>query len=120
MENYVDITTIIKDVASVIAVIVVIFKYVTPLIKSKLTGSQWDNLEKWANKFVRAYEILIHGASGLGEERRKKVMEKLRQLCNKHGYDFDETDLRAALEDAWSDMTGKTNKDNKTNIETLK
>lgn len=111
MENYINITQVL---AGVVTVIVCIWKFVVPLIKSKITKSQWDNLTNWANIFVRAAEVLIHGTTGLGAKRREQVMAKLQELCNKHGYKFDETDLRAALENAWGDMTGKTSKEGKT------
>lgn len=111
MENYINITQVL---AGVVTVVVCVWKFVVPLIRSKITKSQWDNLTNWAKIFVRAAEVLIHGTSGLGVERREKVMTKLQELCNKHGYKFEEEDLRAALENAWGDMTGKTNKDDKT------
>lgn len=104
MENYINVTQVF---AGVVTFIVVIIKFVIPLIKSKLTKSQWDNLTNWANIFVQAAEVLIHGTTGLGAKRREQVMAKLQELCNKHGYNFDETDLRAALENAWRDMTNK-------------
>lgn len=114
MENYINITQILTGIITVIISVLGIIA--VPWIKSKITKSQWENLTNWAKIFVRAAEVLIHGASGLGNERRKKVMEKLHKLCNKYGYDFEEEDLRAALEDAWSNMTGKANKeDDKSN-----
>lgn len=105
MENYINITQILSGVVT-IAIFVLGF-FVVPWIKSKLTKSQWDNLTSWADVLVRAYEMIVHGTTGLGAERREKVMTKLQELCNKHGYDFSEDELRAALEAAVEAMNSK-------------
>lgn len=108
MENYINITQILVGVITIVITILGIF--IVPWIKSKLIKSQWDNLTNWANIFVRAEEVLVYGTTGLGAERRKKVMEKLQQLCNKHGYKFEEGDLRAVLEDAVIAMNAERSK----------
>jgi len=103
MTNVVDITNIVEIV---IALIVAVASYfVIPYIKSKLTASQWSNLQDWAEVGVKAAEAIFIGTK-LGKDKREYVMKYLANLCKQNGYKFDEDIIRVALENAWEDMTG--------------
>lgn len=108
MNATIDITPIIEAVIALAATVITVF--LIPWIKSKITETQWNNLTKWADTLVQAYENIIHGTTGLGAERREKVMEELQKFCNQHGYKFEEKDLRAALESAVKVMHDNENK----------
>lgn len=103
MTNVVDITSIIEIVIALI--IAVASCFVIPYIKSKLTASQWSNLQDWAEVGVKAAEAIFIGTK-LGKDKREYVMKYLASLCEQNGYKFDEDIIRVALENAWEDMTG--------------
>lgn len=100
----IDITSIIEAVIKLIAAIIAVF--IIPWIQSKVSASKWDNLQKWASAGVNAAEAVFVGTK-LGKDKRKYVEDYLSSLCEKHGYKFDDKDIRVALENAWRDMTGK-------------
>ena len=100
--NSTDITALFEIVIALVFAIATYF--IIPFIKSKITAAQWNNLQEWAKVLVQAYEVIIKGVPKLGNEKRKQVMDKLQQLCDEHGYTFDEEQLRIALENAWANM----------------
>lgn len=86
----------------------IFYKYVKPWISTKITESQWLIIIEWAKTLVALAEKTIYGEHGLGGIRYDKVLEQLQELCNKHGYTFDETMLKSAVQLAWQTVIGKS------------
>ena len=86
----------------------VIFRYIRPFINAKIPENQWNTIVYWAKGLVSLAEKNIHGEHGLGGIRYDKVFEQLQELCNKHGYSFDETMLKSAVQLAWQTVIGKS------------
>ena len=105
-----DITIIICGLALVLIGLIafVIFRYIRPFINAKIPANQWNTIVDWAKGLVSLAEKNIHGEHGLGGIRYDKVFEQLQELCNKHGYSFDETMLKSAVQLAWQTVIGKS------------
>ena len=86
----------------------VIFRYIRPFINAKIPENQWDTIVYWAKGLVSLAEKTIYGEHGLGGIRYDKVLEQLQELCEKHGYTFDETMLKSAVQLAWQTVIGKS------------
>ena len=86
----------------------VFYRYVKPWISTKITESQWLTIIEWAKTLVALAEKTIYGSPKLGSIRFEKVLEQLQELCNKHGYTFDETMLKSAVQLAWQTVIGKS------------
>ena len=97
----------------------VIFRYIRPFINAKIPENQWNTIVYWAKGLVSLAEKTIYGEHGLGNIRFEKVLEQLQELCNKHGYTFDETMLKSAVQLAWQTVIGKSDSE-KSDIEEYK
>ena len=86
----------------------VIFRYIRPFINAKIPANQWNIIVDWAKGLVSLAEKNIRGEHGLGGIRYDKVFEQLQELCNKHGYTFNETMLKSAVQLAWQTVIGKS------------
>ena len=86
----------------------VIFRYIRPFINAKIPENKWDTIVYWAKGLVSLAEKTIYGEHGLGGIRYDKVLEQLQELCEKHGYTFDETMLKSAVQLAWQTVIGKS------------
>ena len=73
---------------------------VVPLIKSKLTNSQWETILNYALAGVQAAEIIFN-AQGQGEEKLRWVSEYIINQCLAHGIKIDMDTVRVAIENAW-------------------
>ena len=89
----------------------IFYRYVKPWISTKITESQWLTIIEWAKTLVALAEKTIYGEHGLGGIRYDAVLEQLQELCNKHGYSFDETMLKSAVQLAWQTVIGKSDSD---------
>lgn len=98
----VDVTQIIVAVIGLIGIIVTTM--VAPLIKSKVTASQWSNIVEWTNAAVMAAEVIFKGP-GRGEEKRDYVLNWVAAEAAKRNIKVDTDSLRVALENAWKQMT---------------
>lgn len=76
---------------------------VIPLIKSKLTNSQWESVKNYALAGVQAAEIIFN-AQGKGEEKLEWVTEYIEAQCKAHGIEIDMDTVRIAIENAWKDL----------------
>ena len=116
-----DITLIICGLVLVLIGLIafVIFRYIRPFINAKIPANQWNTIVDWAKGLVSLAEKTIYGQSGLGGIRFEKVLEQLQELCNKHGYTFDETMLKSAVQLAWQTVIGKSDSE-KSDIEEYK
>ena len=97
----------------------VVFRYIRPFINAKIPENQWNTIVYWAKGLVSLAEKNIRGEHGLGGIRYEKVLEQLQELCNKHGYTFDETMLKSAVQLAWQTVIGKSDSE-KSDIEEYK
>ena len=86
----------------------IFYRYIKPWIATKITESQWTTIIEWAKTLVSLAEKTIRGEHGLGGIRFDKVLEQLQELCEKHGYTFDETMLKSAVQLAWQTVIGKS------------
>lgn len=93
----IDITEIVVAVIGLLSVIVT--SVVVPLIKSKLTNSQWESICNYAVAGVQAAEILI--GAGNGAQKFEKAKDYIEQQCAAHGIKIDADTIQIAIENAW-------------------
>lgn len=106
----IDITQIVVAVIGLLGI--VITSVVVPLIKSKLTNSQWETIKNYALAGVQAAEIIFN-AQGKGEEKLEWVSKYIETQCKAHGIEIDMDTVRVAIENAWKDL-GLDHKDSDT------
>ena len=94
----VDLTQIVVAVIGLLGVILT--SVVVPLIKSKLTNSQWETILNYALAGVQAADIIFN-AQGQGEEKLRWVSEYITNQCLAHGIKIDMDTVRVAIENAW-------------------
>lgn len=94
----IDITQIVVAVIGLLGIILT--SVVVPLIKSKLTNSQWETILNYALAGVQAAEILFN-AQGQGEAKLRWVSEYITNQCLAHGIKIDMDTVRVAIENAW-------------------
>ena len=92
-----DITPVIHAVTVLLAAIITTF--VVPYIKSKTTAAQQNQINAWVKIAVSAAEQIYNGP-GRGEDKKKYVVEWLRQ----HGVTVDADKLDAMIEAAVYDL----------------
>lgn len=97
----IDITEIVVAVIGLLGIIIT--SVVVPLIKSKLTNSQWESIKNYALAGVQAAEIIFN-AQGKGEEKLEWVTEYIENQCKAHGIKIDMDTVRVAIENAWKDL----------------
>ncbi len=97
----IDITQIVVAVIGLLGIIIT--SVVVPLIKSKLTNSQWESIKNYALAGVQAAEIIFN-AQGKGEEKLEWVTEYIENQCKAHGIKIDMDTVRVAIENAWKDL----------------
>ena len=96
----IDITQIVVAVIGLLGIIIT--SVVVPLIKSKLTNSQWESIKNYALAGVQAAEILIGAGNGIKKfEEAKKYIEK---QCEAHGIKIDTDTIQIAIENAWKEL----------------
>ncbi|MEE1393396.1 MAG: phage holin, LLH family [Negativibacillus sp.] len=81
----------------------VITSVIVPLIKSKITSSQWDTILSYAIAGVQAAEIIFN-AQGQGEAKLRWVSEYITNQCLTHGIKIDAETVRVAIENAWNQL----------------
>ena len=106
----IDITQIVVAVIGLLGIIIT--SVVVPLIKSKLTNSQWESIKNYALAGVQAAEIIFN-AQGKGEEKLEWVSKYIEAQCAAHGIKIDMDTVRIAIENAWKDL-GLDHKDSDT------
>ncbi len=94
----IDMTQVVVAVIGLLSVIVT--SVVVPLIKSKLTNSQWESICNYAYAGVQAAEILFN-AQGKGDEKFAWVKDYIEQQCAAHGIKIDTDTVQIAIENAW-------------------
>lgn len=97
----IDITEIVVAVIGLLGIIIT--SVVVPLIKSKLTNSQWESIKNYALAGVQAAEIIFN-AQGKGKEKLEWVTEYIENQCKAHGIEIDMDTVRVAIENAWKDL----------------
>lgn len=97
----IDITQIVMAVIGLMSVIIT--SVVVPLIRSKLTNSQWESIKNYALAGVQAAEILFN-AQGKGEEKLEWVSKYIEAQCKEHGIEIDTDTVRVAIENAWKEL----------------
>ena len=96
----IDITQIMVTLVGLLGIIIT--SVVVPLIKSKLTNSQWETIKNYALAGVQAAEILIGAGNGIKKfEKAKQYIEK---QCAAHGIKIDTDTIQIAIENAWKDL----------------
>lgn len=97
----IDITQIIVALIGLLSVIIT--SVVVPLIRSKLTNSQWESIKNYALAGVQAAEIIFN-AQGKGEEKLEWVSKYIEEQCKAHGIEIDMDTVRVAIENAWKQL----------------
>lgn len=96
----IDVTELVVALIGVLSIFIT--SVVFPLIKSKLTNSQWESIKNYALAGVQAAEILIGAGNGIKKfEEAKKYIEK---QCAAHGIKIDTDTIQIAIENAWKDL----------------
>ena len=96
----IDITQIVVAVIGLMSVIITSVVY--PLIKSKLTNSQWESIKNYALAGVQAAEIII--GAGKGAEKFAWAKEYIEAQCKAHGIKIDMDTVQVAIENAWKEL----------------
>lgn len=99
--NVIDITPILEAVIGVIAAVITVF--IIPWIKNKVSAAKWENLNAYAETFVKCAEMTFKG-TGLGKDKKKWVIEKLTEIAEEHGLKFSADAIEAAVENAVKNM----------------
>ena len=97
----IDVTEVVVALIGFLSIIIT--TVVFPLIKSKLTNSQWETIKNYALAGVKAAEIIFN-AQGKGEEKLEWVSSYIESQCKKHGIKIDMDTVRIAIENAWKDL----------------
>ena len=97
----IDVTEVVVALIGFLSI--VITTVVFPLIKSKLTNSQWETIKNYALAGVQAAEIIFN-AQGKGEEKLEWVSKYIEAQCKAHGIKIDMYTVRVAIENAWKDQ----------------
>ena len=97
----IDVTEVVVAIIGVASIF--ISSVVYPLIKSKLTNSQWETIKNYALAGVQAAEILFN-AQGKGEEKLEWVSKYIEAQCVAHGIKIDMDTVRIAIENAWKSL----------------
>ena len=106
----IDVTEVVVALIGFLSI--VITTVVFPLIKSKLTNSQWETIKNYALAGVQAAEIIFN-AQGKGEEKLEWVSKYIEAQCAAHGIKIDMDTVRIPIENAWKDL-GLDHKDSDT------
>lgn len=96
----IDITQIVVAVIGLMSVIIT--SVVVPLIRSKLTNSQWESIKNYALAGVQAAEIII--GAGKGAEKFAWAKEYIEAQCKAHGIKIDMDTVQVAIENAWKEL----------------
>lgn len=97
----IDVTEVVVALIGFLSI--VITTVVFPLIKSKLTNSQWETIKNYALAGVQAAEIIFN-AQGKGEKKLEWVSKYIEAQCKAHGIKIDMDTVRVAIENAWKDL----------------
>ena len=97
----IDVTEVVVAIIGVASIFITSVVY--PLIKSKLTNSQWETIKNYALAGVQAAEILFN-AQGKGEEKLEWVSKYIEAQCAAHGIKIDMDTVQVAIENAWKDL----------------
>ena len=97
----IDVTEVVVAIIGVASIFITSVVY--PLIKSKLTNSQWETIKNYALAGVQAAEILFN-AQGKGEKKLEWVSKYIEAQCAAHGIKIDMDTVRIAIENAWKDL----------------
>lgn len=97
----IDVTELVVALIGVLSIFIT--SVVFPLIKSKLTNSQWETIKNYALAGVQAAEIIFN-AQGKGEEKLEWVSKYIEAQCAAHGIKIDMDTVRVAIENAWKDL----------------
>lgn len=83
-------------------VVALAINVVVPLIRSKVTESEWDMIMRYTKATVQAAEI-IYGA-GAGEAKFNAVMQQVETYCREHKIKIDSNQIKIAIENAWKEL----------------
>ena len=100
----INITEIVVSILGFLSVIIT--GIIIPLIKTKTTSAEWQNIREWTKAAVHAAEMIYKGR-GKGVEKRNYVLNFIENLCRKNRIKYDEASIRNAIEDILSEMENK-------------
>lgn len=82
--------------------------FLIPLIRSKTTGQQYDNIVKIVDIAVYAAEQLF--GPGMGQKKLEEATKFIVEFVTKMGYKVDETEIRGMIEAAVKKMNDEIHK----------
>lgn len=80
----------------------VITSVIVPLMKSKLTSTQWQMVKTYALAGVQAAEIIFN-AQGQGDAKFEWVADYIEQRCAEHNIKIDTDTIKVVIENAWKE-----------------
>lgn len=83
----------------------IITGYIIPLIKTKITVTQMEEVSNWVTKAVNAAEVLFDAPKS-GTEKREYVISFIDKMFNGKKEVITTDQIRILLESAWKQMTG--------------
>ncbi len=107
----IDMTQIVVALIGLIGCVVT--SVIVPLLKLKLTQTQWDTLMNYAIAGVQAAEI-IFSAQGQGTQKFEWAKNYIETQCKKKKIKLDASTIQIAIENAWKTL-GLDEKKNKEN-----
>ena len=96
----IDVTEVMVAIIGVASIFITSVVY--PLVKSKLTNSQWETIKNYALAGVQAAEIII--GAGKGAEKFAWAKEYIEAQCKAHGIKIDMDTVQVAIENAWKNL----------------
>lgn len=103
-----DITWIILAVFTIATTVITVF--VVPLLKSKKSAEEWNEIVSkakmvagWVETAIKAAEIFFKG-TGLGSEKNGYVLSFVKTLCEKYGITFETEEVAAKIEEVGQNL----------------
>lgn len=101
MNDYIDITEVVRAAAALIAALVTYF--LVPWLRQKVAAEKLEEVTKWVKTAVKAAEM-IYNESGMGVKKKAYVLEFLAE----RGYTMDVDSINILIEAAVQELnTGK-------------
>lgn len=89
----------------VLAVILVVARYVIPMLRAKINTDKYQLLKDYAEKCINAAEKLI---SGTGAEKKEFVTDLLQQWAKKTGFQITDEQISILIEGIFAELDGYT------------
>lgn len=90
------------------ALIIVVARYIIPLIRTKLQGTKFEEVIKFIEKAINAAEKIYENIPKSGEEKKAYVIKVTTEYINKIGIKITEEQLNVLIEGIFVELDGVT------------